>query len=54
MKKILYHIYLSDFPNDPIKGEFLSKKEARKAAQLYIKQWKLPAKILKIDKATGA
>lgn len=44
-----YHIYLSDVPNDPIKGRWANKTEARKAAKLYIKHWGLSASILKIE-----
>ena len=43
-----YYIYLSDAPNDPLKGIFPNKTEARKEAKLYIKQWKLKAKIVSI------
>lgn len=46
-----YKIYLSDAPYDPIKGQFSSITAARKAARLYIKQWKLNAKILSIEVA---
>lgn len=44
-----YAIYLSDAPYDPIKGQFKSKAEARKAARLYIKQWNLDATVLSIE-----
>lgn len=47
MKK--YYIYLSDTPQDPIKGIWKNKTEARKDARLYIKQWKLKATILRIE-----
>lgn len=43
-----YYIYLSDAPHDPIKGIFSNKTEAREAAKLYIKQWKLKTKIVSI------
>ncbi len=44
-----YAIYLSDFPGEPLKGRFNSKADARKAARLYIRQWKLDAAISKIE-----
>ena len=43
-----YYIYLSDAPHDPLKGIFSNKTEAREAAKLYIKQWKLKSKIVSI------
>ncbi len=44
-----YAIYLSDFPGEPLKVRSNSKADARKAARLYIRQWKLDAAILKIE-----
>lgn len=44
-----YKIYLSDHPNEPLHGNFSSATAARKAARLYIKQWKLDAKIISVE-----
>ncbi|MCC8014667.1 MAG: hypothetical protein LIO87_05680 [Eubacterium sp.] len=49
MSKKNYLIYLSDYPADPIRGTFSNKAEARKAAKLYIKRWKLEATVLNIE-----
>lgn len=44
-----YKIYLSDHPYEPLTGTFPSVTAARKAARLYIKQWKLDAKIINVE-----
>lgn len=44
-----YKIYLSDHPSEPLKGNFSSITSAKKAARLYIKQWKLDSKILSVE-----
>lgn len=44
-----YKIYFSDHPYEPLTGTFSSITAARKAARLYIKQWKLDAKIINVE-----
>jgi len=43
-------VYLSDAPYDPIKVNTNSITKARADTRLYIKQWQLDAKIIRVEK----
>lgn len=45
----VYHIYLTDYPEEHIKAICKNLQDARKAAREYIKSWDLDAKILRIE-----
>ena len=45
----VYHIFLTDYPEEHIKAICKNISEAREKAKRYIKTWNLDADILKIE-----